>query len=91
MVKCPLCERDVHVLSDHHLIPQSKGGRGTEQVSICLDCHKMIHVMFSNSTLASIMNSVEALQAHVGFSKYLRWMCKRPGDRRYRPRRATKK
>lgn len=82
---CPLCERDVLELSAHHLVPKSRGGRETEP--ICLDCHRMIHTLFDNKRLGKELCTVEALQAEPSFAKYLAWIAKRPGDRRYRARR----
>jgi hypothetical protein len=82
---CPLCERDVSELSDHHLVPKSRGGRTTE--AICLDCHRMIHVLYDNRTLADALGTVEALQAEPRFAKYLAWISRRPGNRRYKARR----
>jgi hypothetical protein len=82
---CPLCEREVPELSDHHLVPRSRGGRTT--AAICLDCHRMIHVLFDNKALARELGSVEALQAEPRFARYLAWIRKRPGERRYRARR----
>jgi len=82
---CPLCEREVPVLSDHHLVPKSRGGRETEP--ICLDCHRMIHVLFDNKTLERELGTVEALRAEPRMAKYLAWISRRPGERRYRARR----
>jgi len=76
---CPLCERpveDPNFLSDHHLIPRSRGGRTTE--TICLDCHKQIHAMYSNKQLKDNLNSVEALLADSQFDKFAVWIAKRP-------------
>ncbi len=82
---CPLCEREVPECSDHHLVPKSCGGRRTE--AICLDCHRMIHVLFDNKQLECELNSVEALQAEPRFARYLDWIRKRPGERSFRARR----
>jgi 5-methylcytosine-specific restriction protein A len=83
---CPLCERDVIELSEHHLVPKSRGGRNTEP--ICLDCHRMIHVLYDNKRLERELNTVASLQGEERFAKYLRWIRKRPGDRRFRARRS---
>ena len=82
---CPLCEREVTERSEHHLVPKSRGGRQTE--AICLDCHRMLHVLFDNRRLQQELNTVEALQGEERFARYLAWVRKRPGDRRYRARR----
>ncbi len=82
---CPLCRRQVPEVSDHHLVPRSRGGRVTEP--ICLDCHRMIHVLYDNKQLERELNTVEALQAEPRMAKYLTWIGKRPADRRYKARR----
>lgn len=82
---CPLCEREVPTVSDHHLVPKSRGGRETE--AICLDCHGMIHTLFDNKQLERELNTVEALQAEPRFSKYLKWVSKRSAGRRHKARR----
>ena len=44
----------------------------------------MIHVLYDNKTLARELASVEALVAEPRFAKYLAWIGKRPGDRRFK-------
>jgi hypothetical protein len=82
---CPLCEREVPVVSDHHLVPKSRGGRETEP--ICLDCHGMIHTLFDNKRLERELNTVQALQNEPQFEKYLKWVSRRSSTRRHRARR----
>jgi len=86
---CPLCGRPVEdpsFLSDHHLVPRSRGGRTTE--TICLDCHKQIHAMYSNKQLKDELNSVEALLADPQFDKFVAWIAKRPFGATAKARRA---
>lgn len=85
---CPLCERLVEEVSDHHLVPKSRGGRSTQPV--CPDCHRMIHVLYDNKRLETELHSVAALQAEERFAKYLSWIRKRPGHRSYRARRPAR-
>jgi hypothetical protein len=75
-LRCPLCEREVSVLTDHHIIPKSRGG--TELVAVCVDCHRQIHALFDNKTLETEFNTVESLLANEQFCKYLKWVRKRP-------------
>ena len=82
---CPLCDRDVNELTDHHLVPKSRGGRRTEP--ICPDCHRMIHVLYDNKTLAKELSTAAALVAEPRFAKYLAWIGKRSGHRRFSARR----
>ena len=71
-------------LSEHHLVPKSRGGRATE--AICFDCHSMVHTLYDNRQLERELHTVEALCAEPRFARYLAWMRKRPGNRRYRVR-----
>jgi len=82
---CPLCSRDVQKVSDHHLVPKSRGGKKT--LPICLDCHRSIHAFFSNKELESTYHTVEALLGHEEFGKYMKWLSKQDPNRRYRTKR----
>lgn len=73
---CPLCKREVTSLTDHHIVPKSRGG--TQLVGICKDCHRQIHALFDNKTLEQELNSVESLLANDQFAKYVKWVGKRP-------------
>lgn len=76
MEKCPLCNRDNHKPSDHHLIPKCRGGGSKDTVCICADCHSAIHALFSNKELESQYNTVESLLAHEKFSKTAKFISK---------------
>jgi hypothetical protein len=43
---CPLCELPNYRPTDHHLVPRSRGGKVT--ATLCADCHRAIHVVFTN-------------------------------------------
>jgi 5-methylcytosine-specific restriction endonuclease McrA len=82
MPDCPLCERDVpeQNVSDHHLVPKSRGGK--ETLTICVDCHRQLHALFTNKQLADEYNTVEAIMADERFAKFAKWIAKRPAERR---------
>lgn len=86
--QCPLCDRRVPKVSAHHMKPKSRGGRKT--IDICLDCHGMIHALFPNKSLERELSTVEELTAHPEFQSYLKWVAKRPANRRFRARRSRK-
>lgn len=73
---CLLCERPTNKLTDHHVVPRSRGG--TETIAICVDCHRQIHVLYDNKMLEEDYNTAELLLASEGFSKYLMWAKNRP-------------
>lgn len=74
--RCVLCERDVQLVTRHHLIPRSKGGR--EVVDLCVPCHKTLHSFFSNRTLLDELHTVEALRQQPEIARYLSWIRKQP-------------
>jgi len=77
---CPICERPNMRPSDHHMVPKSRGGRTTE--TICADCHKAIHAMFTNKELEETYHTPEALLAHEDFAKMIKFISKQdPGGK----------
>jgi len=73
---CKLCERNVPVTTDHHIIPRSRGGK--ELIEICKDCHKQLHALFDNKTLEEKLNTIELILANEQFYKYLKWVRTKP-------------
>lgn len=71
---CPLCNREVSKVSDHHLTPKCRGGADT--LPICNSCHQAIHSFFSNKELEETYHSVEALLSQEKFAKHLKWISK---------------
>jgi hypothetical protein len=74
---CPLCGRPNHRPSDHHLVPRTRGGDVTK--TICEDCHRAIHSMFSNKELERQYSSVESLMGHEGFAKMVAFIGRQKG------------
>jgi hypothetical protein len=83
---CPLCNRLMYHVSDHHLVPKSRGGK--ETLAICCDCHRAIHSLFSNKELERKYNTVEALLSDERFSKMAVFLSKQDPRRRSRAKRA---
>ncbi len=65
---CELCKRESVRFTSHHLVPRSRGGRLGPQVKLCPTCHRQLHAMFSESTLAKELNSIAALRSNPEFS-----------------------
>lgn len=86
--RCPLCKRDGAPMSDHHLVPKSRGGKITEP--ICNACHKQIHALYDNKLLETELNTVESLLAEPQFQKYLAWIRKQPPGRKFKTKRSKK-
>ena len=85
---CKLCQRESLRFTSHHLIPRSRGGKFGPQVKLCPTCHRQLHAMFSESTLAKELNSIEALQINSEFSEYLKWAKNQKGPTTFPVRRA---
>ncbi|RAU82503.1 HNH endonuclease family protein [Pontibacter arcticus] len=71
---CELCGREVDSLSRHHLVPREEGGRYGATAELCQPCHSTIHLVMTNQELATLYNSVDALQKAEPLQKYLRWV-----------------
>lgn len=89
---CELCDRDVPATTVHHLYPVSKARRKgikpheLPTAELCPDCHKQVHVLFSNAHLAERLTTVPALKREPEMQRFLSWLRKQPGDRRIRVR-----
>ena len=48
----------------HHLVPRARGGNHGPTARLCSTCHRQVHAMFSETTLAEELYSVELLRAN---------------------------
>ncbi|MXZ92605.1 MAG: HNH endonuclease [Chloroflexi bacterium] len=76
---CALCERIVERSTVHHLVPRARGGNHGPTAWLCPTCHRQVHAMFSVTTLAEELYSVELLRANPRVASFLRWMRKQRG------------
>ena len=86
---CELCQREPVRFTEHHLVPRSRGGKYGPKARLCPTCHRQLHAMFSEKTLANELNSVERLRADPGFAGYLKWASKQKDGASFRVRRAN--
>lgn len=77
---CELCNRNVSIITKHHLIPLQKGGKKFETLSLCTTCHKQIHAIFTNRELATHYHTLESLKRDKKIIKFLRFIESVPGD-----------
>ena len=68
---CELCNRNVSVITKHHLIPLEKGGKKLDTIHLCPTCHTAIHSLFTNRELASRFNSLELIKRDIKIIKYI--------------------
>ena len=76
---CALCQRIVDRLTVHHLTPRARGGNHGPKARLCSTCHRQIHAMFSETTLAADLYSIARLRANPRVAAFLRWMRKQRG------------
>ena len=86
---CELCLRESERFTEHHLVPRSRGGKHGPKARLCPTCHRQLHAMFSEKTLANELNSVERLRADPEFAAYLKWASKQKDGAAFRVRRAN--
>jgi len=77
---CELCNRNVSIITKHHLIPLQKGGKKFETLSLCTTCHQQIHALFTNRELATHYNTLESLKKNNKIIKFLRFIENVPED-----------
>ena len=87
---CALCERAVERFTVHHLVPRARGGNHGPTARFCSTCHRQVHAMFSETTLAEELYSVELLRANHRIAAFLNWMRKQRGAA-FRVRRARER
>ena len=85
---CELCARDAERYTVHHLVPRAKGGRFGPKAKLCPTCHRQLHALFSETTLAKELHSIDLIRANLQMSEYLRWARRQKGPTSFRVRRA---
>ena len=92
-LNCQLCDRTLPALTAHHLIPRQHTKRRKQDpgptVDICAACHKQIHTLFDNRTLAQELNTLEKLRDHPQMAKFIAWVQKQDPQKRVRSYRGT--
>ena len=84
--KCELCERNID-LTFHHLIPKKLHRRSHFQklytkdslnqgVSLCRQCHRGIHKLYDEMTLAKELYTIELLRTDDAVKRHISWVAK---------------
>ena len=80
---CSLCNRTgVPKLTEHHLCPKEKGVKYGETISICEDCHRQIHALYTNEELALRLYTLDRLCKDEKINKYLNYVRKQPPNKK---------
>ena len=72
-------------LTRHHLRPKEHGG--TETALFCSGCHRQVHALFTNRTLADQYDSLEKPRFDPQIRTYVEWARRQP-DRRFKVRKS---
>ena len=76
--ECPLCKRPLATpYNRHHLLPLSKGGKGTTTVLLHKICHDKIHSVFTEMELKRKYNTIESIQQNEEITNFIRWVNKK--------------
>ena len=73
------------------MVPKAEGGRFGPRAKLCATCHRQLHAMFTESTLARELDSIDAIRRNPEMRKYLKWASKQKGGASFRVRRANER
>ena len=77
-IDCPLCCRPLaNPYNRHHLLPLSKGGKGTTTILLHKICHDKIHSVFTEMELKRHYNTIELLKQNEEISTFIKWVSKK--------------
>ena len=75
-------------MTTHHLIPKLKGGKNGPTAGLCPTCHRQVHALFDEGTLARRLSSIEALKAEARVASYVSWVRKQAGSSIFKVRKS---
>jgi hypothetical protein len=81
---CELCLREPEKFTVHHLVPRSQGGKFGQKAKLCPTCHRQLHALFSEATLAKELRSLDQIRANPEMAGYLSWARKQKGPTNFR-------
>lgn len=88
---CGLCNRELaEPFNKHHLLPLSKGGKGTTTVLLHKICHDKIHTVLSENELKRYYHTIDRLREQEELSKFIKWVKKKEPQFYDRPHRMKK-
>ena len=67
-------------MNRHHLLPLSRGGKGTPTVMLHRICHSKIHAVLTEKELRDHYHTIERLQEQEEIALFIKWVRKKdPG------------
>ncbi|MDQ2752842.1 MAG: HNH endonuclease [Bacteroidota bacterium] len=76
--RCLLCGRRLaDPCNRHHLLPLSKGVKGTHTILLHKICHDAIHSVFTEAELKNEYNTIEKLQQNAAIKQFVKWVRKK--------------
>lgn len=78
---CPLCGRPMlagATVDRHHWIPRRNGGTAWSWMHMI--CHRKIHAVLDEASLARGYPDAESLRAHPEIARFLAWVAHRPPE-----------
>jgi 5-methylcytosine-specific restriction protein A len=87
--QCELCLRQAPRYTAHHLVPRARGGSHGPKAKLCPTCHRQLHAMFTEATLARELYSIVRLRSNPEVHQYLRWVRRQQGATSFRVRRSS--
>ena len=88
-MRCELCRREAKRCTVHHLVPRSQGGKLGPTTRLCSTCHNQLHALFSETTLARELHSLDLIRANPEMARFLKWAHRQKDDTGFRVRRAN--
>ena len=85
---CELCRRQAERYTRHHLVPRARGGQHGPKALLCPTCHRQLHALFTETTLARELHSIDLLRSNSQVRGYLRWIRKQKDTANFRVRQA---
>ena len=88
-IECELCQREVDRYTVHHLVPKARGGKFGPTANLCPTCHRQLHALFTETTLADELNSIPRLRSNPQVNSYLKWVRKQKSPGGFKVRRSN--
>lgn len=64
-------------MNRHHLLPLSKGGRGTATILLHKTCHDKIHAVFTEMELKRYYHTIDRIQENEEIADFIKWVRKK--------------